>query len=119
MFAYHGWHDTNEYIYDHQKCTGYDDCAVRRLLVSFGGSWGGVKLWDSEDGMGQKGALSDHDQACGAAFLMRTANISSRIQRVFVTRLHGGDLQLEVGHTPRPAFGVLAARKTAYAADCL
>jgi hypothetical protein len=63
--------------------------------------------------------LSDHDQACGAAFVMRSATISNRIERVLITRLHGGDLQLEVDHTPRTAFGVLAARQTAYASDCL
>ncbi len=119
VFAYHGWHDTNEYIYDHQKCTSYANCAVRRLLKSLGSSWGQVKLWDTEDGMGQKGALNDHDQACGAAFVMRSATISDRIERVLITRLHGGDLQLEVDHAPRKAFGVLAARQTTYASDCL
>jgi hypothetical protein len=119
VFAYHGWHDTNEYIYAHHRCTSYGDCAIRRILTSLGGSWGAVKIWDTEDGMGQKGALTDHDQACGAAFVMRTATISPRTDRVFVTRLHGGDLQLEIGHVARAAFGVLAARKTSYDGTCL
>jgi hypothetical protein len=120
VFAYHGWHDTNEYVYYHQKCTGYGDCAVRRLLTSLGGSWGSVKLWDTEDGAGQIRALSDHDQACGAAFLIRTASISDRIERLFVTRLHGGDLQLELAdHSKRAAFGVLAKRQTTYSSTCL
>jgi hypothetical protein len=119
VFAYHGWHDTNEYIYDNQLCTNYGNCAVRRLLKSLGSSWASVKIWDTEDGMGQKGALTDPQQACGAAFVMRTATISSRIERVLITRLHGGDLQIEVGHTPRAAFGVLAQRQTVYDSSCL
>ena len=119
-FAYHGWHDTNEYLYDQQRCTSYDDCAIRRLLTSLGGSWGSVRLWNTEDGMGQKGALTDHAQACGAAFLIRTASLSSRIERVFVTRLHGGDTQLvNTDHTMRPAFAVLAKRQLQYDSDCL
>jgi hypothetical protein len=118
-FAYHGWHDTNGYLYYQQKCTGYDDCAVWRLLTSLGGSWGGVKLWDTEDGMGQDGALTDAAQACGAAYLVRTATTSDRIERALVTRLNGGAVQLELDdHSERPAFGVLARRETTYAASC-
>jgi hypothetical protein len=112
VFAYHGWHDTNEFIYEGHHCTGYGNCAIHRILTSLGGSWGSVSIWDTEDGMGQKGALTDQAQACGAAFVIRTALLSQRIHRVFITRLHGGDLELESGHVPRAAFGVLAARQT-------
>jgi hypothetical protein len=118
-FAFHGWHDVNMYLSDGDHCGSYDDCATRRLLVSLGGSWGGVELWDSEVGMGQKAALSDDDQACGAAFLMRLSTVSRRITRIYDTRLHGGTLELFDGQTPRPAFTVLAHRETRYSgASC-
>jgi hypothetical protein len=110
-FAYHGWHDTNSYLTSASHCTGYGNCAIRRILRSLGGSWASVELWDTEDGIGQKSALIDHDQACGAAFLIRLTTITSRIRRLYITRLHGGDLQLLDGHAARPALTVLAKRE--------
>ena len=110
-FAYHGWHDTNLYLTSASHCSAYGDCAVRRILRSLGGSWARVELWDTEDGIGQKAALADHDQACGAAFLIRLTTLSTRIRRVYVTRLHGGDLELLAGHAARPALNVLAKRE--------
>ena len=119
MFAFHGWHDVNEYLKTGNHCESYDDCATRRILTSLGGSWGGVELWDTEVGMGQKGALSDPAQACGAAFLMRLSTLSRRITRIYDTRLHGGTLALFDGATPRPALTVLAHRETTFTGrDC-
>jgi hypothetical protein len=115
-FAYHGWHDTNEYINDASHCSTYGDCALRRILQSLGGSWGGVALWDSEDGLGQNVPIADGEQACGAAFLLRLLSISRRVDRLYITRLHGGGGQLLDGHTPRPAMDVLADRDRTYAA---
>ncbi|HEY1814403.1 MAG TPA: hypothetical protein VGG74_18755 [Kofleriaceae bacterium] len=113
-FAFHGWHDTNEYLDAASHCSTYTDCAARRIEKSLGGSWGHVVLWDTEDGMGQKGALSDHDQACGAAFLVRLASVTSRVKRVYITRLHGGTTEI----AGRPALEVLANREQTYATDC-
>jgi hypothetical protein len=111
-FAYHGWHDTNGYLANADHCTSYDTCALRRILKSFGGSWQNVELWNTEDGIGQKGALGDEAQADGAAFMVRLQSITSRVRRLYVTRLHGGSDQLIVGHGQlRPAACVLARRQ--------
>ncbi len=107
VFAYHGWHDTNEYLANAAPCDSYGDCAVRRLEKSLGGIWAATDIWDTEDGMGQNGALSDQEQACGAAFLLRLATATARVKRVYITRLSGGTTELVAG-TPRPALGVLA-----------
>jgi hypothetical protein len=117
-FAYHGWHDTNEYLAAGAHCDSYNDCAARRLEKSLGGMWAATDIWDTEDGMGQNGALSDHDQACGAAFLLRLATLTDRVKRVYITRLSGGDDELITGSDARPALGVLANREKTYAADC-
>jgi hypothetical protein len=114
-FAYHGWHDTNGYLAVADHCTSYGTCALRRILKSFGGSWQAVELWDTEDGIGQKGALGDTAQADGAAFMIRLQSITSRVRRLYITRLHGGSDQLLVGHAPRPAACVLARRQRTYA----
>jgi hypothetical protein len=114
-FAFHGWHDVNEYLQTGNHCGTYGDCATRRLLRGLGGSWGGVELWDTEVGMGQNGAISDDAGGCGAAFLLRLSTLSRRITRVYDTRLHGGTLELFAGQTPRPALLVLAHRQTSYA----
>ncbi len=113
-FAYHGWHDTNEYLDNGAHCGTYGTCAIRRILKSLGGSWSGALLWDTEDGVGQTAALTDPAQACGAAFLLRVATLSSRLTRLYITRLHGGDGSLLTGTAPRPALGVLARRETSY-----
>ena len=118
VFAYHGWHDTNEYLANAAHCDSYDDCAARRLEKSLGGMWADTDIWDTEDGMGQNGALSDHDQACGAAFLLRLATITSRVKRVYITRLSGGSDQLIDGSGARPALGVLANREKTYESSC-
>ena len=118
VFAYHGWHDTNEYLGDGAHCDSYGDCAARRLETSLGGMWSATDIWDTEDGMGQNGALSDHDQACGAAFLLRLATITSRVKRVYITRLSGGTDELIDASGARPALGVLANREKTYESDC-
>ena len=115
-FAFHGWHDVNEYLATGNHCDSYGDCASRRILRALGGSWGGVELWDTEVGMGQNGAVTDDAGGCGAAFLLRLSTLSRRITRVYDTRLHGGTLELFTGQTPRPALLVLAHRDTSYAA---
>jgi hypothetical protein len=113
VFAYHGWHDSNEYINTASHCSSYGDCALRRVLRALGGSWAGVVIWNTEDGIGQDVPISDGEQACGAAFMMRLLTISNRVHRVYITRLHGGGGQLLVDHnTRRPAFGILANRQT-------
>lgn len=117
-FAFHGWHDTNEYLDHGDHCSTYESCGLRRILKSLGGSWGRTVLWDTEDGLGQTGALSDEAQACGAAFLLRLQTITPRVYRLYVTRLHGGSDQLLVGHAPRPAMTVLANRELHYAGGC-
>ncbi len=118
-FAYHGWHDSNEYINDASHCSTYGDCALRRILQSLGGSWGGVAIWDSEDGFGQNVAIADGEQACAAAFDLRLLTISRRVHRLYITRLHGGGGQLLDGHTARPAMDVLAKRdRTAPGGNC-
>jgi hypothetical protein len=111
-FAYHGWHDANRYLDASDHCSTYGTCALRRLLRAFGGSWANVELWDTEDGAGQKSTLSDADQACGAAFIIRLQAITSRVRRLYVTRLHGGSLGLiHDDHTVRPALRIFANRE--------
>lgn len=118
-FAFHGWHDINDYLNDGDHCNTYDTCATRRLLKSLGGSWVNVKIWDSEVGVDQSATdtISDGDQACGAAFLMRLTALSPRIERMYYTRLHnGGDKggALLDGHALRKAGVVLAQRELEY-----
>jgi hypothetical protein len=118
-FAFHPWHDVNSYVDSKEHCTTEAHCATRALLKNLGGSWGGVKLWDTEIGVGHDGnpALDDEVQACGAAFLMRlSANVTNRITRVYYTRLHNGNPELIAGSTPRPAMKVLADRERTYTA---
>jgi len=117
VFAYHGWHDTNEYLADGAACGTYGDCAARRLEKSLGGMWSATDLWDTEDGMGQNGALDDATQACGAAFVLRLATVTDRVKRVYITRLQGGTDEL-IDTAPRPALSVLANRQRTYAASC-
>jgi hypothetical protein len=118
-FAYHGWHDVNEYLHKNDHCNTYDDCATRRVLKNLGGTWGGVEIWDTEVGIGQSDAPDDNAQGCGAAFLLRLHALSARIQRIYITRLHNGGGQLLNDHTPRPAMLVLAKRETVYdAGNC-
>ena len=111
MFAYHGWHDSNEYLFVASHCSSYGDCALRCVLRALGGSWAGVAIWNTEDGIGQSTAPSDGEQACGAAFMLRLATITSRVHRIYITRLHGGGGELLRAHTPRPAMTVLAQRQ--------
>ncbi|HEY4244706.1 MAG TPA: hypothetical protein VGM88_33055 [Kofleriaceae bacterium] len=115
-FGYHGWHDTNEYLNSNSHCGTYDNCALRRILKSLGGSWGGVILWDTEDGVGQNVDPGDVEQGCGAAFLQRLVTISSRVHRVYLTRLHGGGGQLLAAHALRPAATNFAHRVINYTA---
>lgn len=118
-FAFHGWHDANEYLSAGSHCGSYGDCATRRLLQSLGGSWGGVRIWDTEVGVDQDAApITDTEQACGAAFLVRLTALSPRIDRLYYTRLHGGTGELLHGHTPRLALGVLAHRDTSFPGHC-
>jgi hypothetical protein len=123
-FAYHGWHDSNDYISDGNECSDYGSCAERRVLTSLGGSWGQVVVWDTEDGASQGPNISDPEQACTAAFMIRLHAISYRVQRIYYTRLfNGGDGaggELIAGNNPatatgRPALDVLANRETSYA----
>lgn len=118
VFAFHGWHDINDYLSDANHCGTYGDCATRRILQSLGGSWAGVKLWDTEVGIDQDGpAISDDEQACGAAFLLRLSALSARLERVYITRVHGGTGQLvRDDHSLREAAHILANRKTTYPA---
>lgn len=116
-FAYHGWHDANDYINDGNKCLDYGDCVTRRVLKSLGGSWGGVDIWDTEVGASQGQPIDDKTQACGAAFLLSLSSISPRIKRIYYTRMHGGAGDLVNGSYPqpvakRPALEVLAKRET-------
>lgn len=113
-FAYHGWHDSNRYLDAGDHCSSYETCTLRRLLRSLRGSWGAVVIWNTEDGVGQTSAPDDREQACAAAFLMRLHLISSRVKRLYITRLHGGPGQLLEGHTRRPAADVFANRRLAY-----
>lgn len=118
-FAYHGWHDSNSYLAKLDHCSSYETCTLRRVLRNLGGSWSGVEIWNTEDGIGQfsTNAPDDRLQACGAAFLQRLMNLSARVKRLYITRLHGGPGQLLLAdHTPRPALDVLANRRTTYAA---
>jgi hypothetical protein len=117
-FAFHGWHDVNEYLDHDSACGSYGDCATRRLLQSLGGSWSHVEIWDTEVGMGQKKAYSDPEQACGAAFLLRLTALDRRITRLYYTRLHGGNEHLLDDHAPRLALHVLAERNPSLAGKC-
>jgi hypothetical protein len=118
-FAFHGWHDINEYLDSGNHCADYGDCVTRRLLTSLGGSWGSVRIWDTEVGVDQDGpAISNAEQACGSAFLLRLTALSPRITRLYYTRLHGGTGELVDRTTPRPALEVLARRRTTYAGGC-
>jgi hypothetical protein len=114
-FAYHGWHDENDYMNDANHCSTYEDCGVRRLVTSLGGSWGGVEIWDTEVGVSQDQPtpVPEDEFACGAAFLLRLhAKVSRRITRIYYTRMHGGSGELLVGHTPRDGAKILAKRET-------
>ena len=118
-FAFHGWHDANMYLKDHDHASDYDTSVVRRVLRSLQGGWGGAKIWDTEVGVDQSATdtIDDDEQACGAAFLLRLHAISPRIERMYYTRLHnGGDKggALLDGKNLRPAGKVLAERKTSY-----
>jgi hypothetical protein len=118
-FAYHGWHDTNRYLDAGDHCTSYETCTLRRLLRSLRGSWDDVVIWNTEDGVGQTSSPTDNQQACAAAFLVRLDTISSRIKRLYVTRLRGGPGTLIDGTAPRPAMTVLAKRQRQFGgADC-
>lgn len=111
-FAFHGWHDINDYLNDNNHCSEYGTCALRRIMKSLGGSWGGVALWDTETGVGQNqdAAPTDHMDQCGAAFLLRVNTLTNRVKRMYITRLHRGIGQLFVGTAARPAASVLAQR---------
>jgi hypothetical protein len=122
-FAYHGWYDVNSYLDTGSHCSTVDDCTTRALLQNVGGSWGGAKIWDTEVGSGQDGTgfpdPADAPQACGTAFLLRlSADLSARIERVYYTRLYGGNgrlVDVTSGTTTyRPAFVVLADHHTSY-----
>lgn len=116
-FAYHGWHDTNRYINEGDHCSSYETCTLRRLLRSLRGSWGNVMIWNTEDGVGQTTAPDDRAQACAAAFLLRLELVSSRVKRVYLTRLRGGPGTLLLAdHTRRPAATIFANRETSYPA---
>ncbi len=127
-FAYHGWHDANEYLDSGNPCADYGDCVTRRLLQSLGGSWAGTEIWDTEVGVDQSStAIADGTQACGAAFLLRLTAINRRITRLYYTRLHGGGGELvkcvqsngvEDCHSARPALRVLAERETHVSGQC-
>ncbi|HEY8079440.1 MAG TPA: hypothetical protein VIF62_35155, partial [Labilithrix sp.] len=113
VFAYHGWHDVNEYLDKADHCSTYETCATRRVLKNMGGSWA-KEVWDTEVGVGQFDPGPDpHEQACAAAFLLRLhTKPSARITRVYITRLKGGPGTLFDGKTPREAMNVLAHRQT-------
>jgi hypothetical protein len=116
-FAFHGWHDINEYLDKGAHCDSYDDCVTLKLLKSLGGSWQNAKIWDTETGIDQSAndVILDDDQACGAAFLMRQTAQDSRIDRLYITRLHNGAVPIGGAllrdHTLRPAAVVLAERE--------
>lgn len=126
VFAFHGWHDTNNYLNEGAHCATYDTCALRRILRSLSGSWGHVALWNTEDGIGQHDELDDDKQANGAAFLLRLQTITTRVHRLYITRLHGGSTELVRENrelvngmpvkerSPRPAMCVLAKRRLTY-----
>jgi hypothetical protein len=119
-FAFHGWHDINEYLDKGDPCETYDTCVTRRLLKSVGGSWQNAKIWDTETGIDQSAndVIMDGDQACGAAFVLRLTALSSRIERIYITRLHNGGTPiggaLLRGNALRPAGVVLAERELTY-----
>jgi hypothetical protein len=126
-FAYHAWHDANDYLDDGNHCDDYGDCVTRRLLQSLGGSWGGTEIWDTEVGVEQGSTqIPDQTQACGAAFLLRLTTITPRIRRLYYTRLYGGGGELvdcTGGQSAedcraRPALKVLAERATHVAGAC-
>jgi hypothetical protein len=115
-FAYHGWHDANDFLDAGNPCDSYDDCATRRILQSLGGSWGSMEIWDTEVGASQGATITDEEQAKTAAFLVQLATLSKRITRLYYTRLYGGGGELLHGSTQsptlRPALCVLADRDT-------
>ena len=49
---------------------------------------------------------------------MRLDTLSSRIHRLYLTRLHGGDDQLVDASGARPALVVFAQRARSYAGNC-
>jgi hypothetical protein len=126
-FAFHGWHDVNAYLkHDAGDACNDTSCVTRRVLASMSGRWGNVKIFDTEVGVGQglasqSGDLNPSAQADGAAFLMRISSASTRIWRVYYTRLYDNDWtgRLIDSKGPRPALKVLACRHTsASTPDC-
>ena len=118
-FALHGWHDSNRYLDAADHCGTYETCTLRRVLRSMRGTWDGVELWNTEDGIGQTSSPDDDAQGCGAAFLVRLSTISSRVRRLYITRLRGGPGQLfRADRTPRPAMTVLATRQRTFGSNC-
>jgi hypothetical protein len=101
-------------------CSSYDTCVTRRLLTSLGGSWQNARIWNTETGIDQAAndVIQDGDQACGAAFVLRLSALSSRIERVYITRLHNGQTPIGGailrGNALRPAGVVLAEREITY-----
>jgi hypothetical protein len=129
-FAFHGWHDINEFLEKGILCTDYSNCVTRRLLQSLGGQWKRSEIWDTEAGVGQgknpktNAIYTPKEQACGAAFLLDVTALDKRITRLYYTRLHNDDpkqvpQQLEVAHeTGGVAFNVIAARSPYLAGQC-
>jgi glucosylceramidase len=127
-FAYHGWHDANQFIESSQKghanqCTTYGDCVARKVLSSMRDSWGGAEIWDTEVGASQGVDISDKLQAETAAFLIRQIALApQRMTRLYYTRLYngpphdGGELVSGAKSKPtvRPALCVLADRLGSY-----
>lgn len=69
-------------------------------------------MWARLSTLGQFRELSDDEQACGAAYLLRmTTNITSRMTRLYYdTHAKGGVGRLYDGDKPRPAAAILANR---------
>lgn len=92
VVAYHGWADTNAYLYGSRSCSGYDDCLLDRVLYAFSGSWSGAEIWNTEDGVGQPGfftheEMTDERQADGMAYMLSLAESTPRYTRLYYTHI--------------------------------
>lgn len=99
VVAYHGWADTNAYLYGSRYCSGYDDCLLDRVLYAFSGSWGEAEIWNTEDGVGQPGFFSheemtDERQTDGMAYMLSLAEASPRYTRLYYTHMVGSPSRL-------------------------
>jgi glucosylceramidase len=127
-FAFHDWHDINDFLSTGNTCDDASTCMTTQLVKSLSDEgWASAKLWDTESGVNQGGKnvkpLDDGRQSCGAAFLLHLTALDRRITRLYFMRLYSPSSSdypqpLETNHDGSQAFDVLASHSNYYAPGC-